>query len=104
MTSEKIKRLINTAGSNFFILHIEDLLSADFSDPNVKNNKISEYYRDQHGFVSKDEYGIRVRINAVIRIIEAGAVDEAIEMINPDDKRILPEAREKVMALRNKFF
>ena len=100
MTSEKIKRLLNTAGSNFFILHIEELLSCDLSDPDVKNRKISEYFREQHGFVSKDEYGIRMRINAVFRIIEAGAVNEAIEMINPDDPRILPEARNKVLELK----
>lgn len=100
MTSEKIKRLLNTAGSNFFILHFEDLLSCDLSDPDVKNRKISEYFREQNGFVSKDEYGIRVRINAVLRIIEAGVVKEAIEMINPDDPRILPEARNKVLELK----
>jgi hypothetical protein len=36
----------------------------------------------------------------VLRIIEAGAVKEAIEMINPDDPRILPEARNKVLELK----
>ena len=44
-----------------------------------------------------------MRINAVIRIVEAGVVNEAIEMINPDDPRILPEARNKVLVLKEQI-
>ena len=99
MTPEKINRLLCTAGKNFFILHIEDICA--FSErldanPDFKEQKIREYYLEQHGFESKDEYGIRVRLNAVLQIVRAGEVKAALEMINTDDVRILPEAVESV--------
>ena len=107
MTPEKINRLLRTAGKNFFILHIEDIL-ASFdrldSDPDFKAQKIRDYYADQHGFESKDEYGIRVRLNAVMQIVRAGEVRVALEMINTDDSRIMPEAVEKMKQLLREVF
>jgi hypothetical protein len=97
MTPEKINLLLCTAGKNFFILHIEDILESFDrldADPDFKAQKISQYYLEQHGFESKDEYGIRVRLNAVLQIVRAGEVKVALEMINTDDIRILPEAAE----------
>ncbi|WP_029201390.1 hypothetical protein [Oribacterium sp. NK2B42] len=102
MTPEKINRLLCTAGKNFFILHIEDILESFDrldTDPNFKAQKIREYYQEQHGFESKDEYGIRVRLNAVLQIVRAEEVKSALEMINTDDVRILPEAAKTVKRL-----
>jgi hypothetical protein len=102
MKPEKINRLLCTAGKNFFILHIEDILASSDrldADSDFKAQKISQYYAEQHGFESKDEYGIRVRLNAVLQIVRAGEVKTALEMINTDDVRILPDAVETVKRL-----
>ena len=102
MTPEKINRLLNTAGKSFFILHIEDMIASfDFLDtsPDFKTQKIEEYYKAQNGFESKDQYGVRVRVNAVMQIIRAGAVRKAIDLINPDDVRLSVEAQERMKDL-----
>ena len=102
MTSEKINRLLNTAGKSFFILHIEDMIASfDILDtsPDLKTQKIEEYYKAQNGFESKDQYGVRVRVNAVMQIIRAGAVRKAIDLINPDDVRLSVEAQERMKDL-----
>lgn len=103
MMDEKLNRLLNTAGKNFFIFHVEDIL-ASFEDmesnQGFKTSKIKQYYAAQHGFRSKDEYGIRVRVNAVMQIVRENAVKRALEIVDLNDPRILDEAKEKVQKLR----
>lgn len=88
MTTAKITRLLNTAGKHFFIFHIEDIMECFErmeEDTDYKTRKIAEYYKAQNGFKSKDEYGVRVRVNAVLQIIRANAVKDALKMINIQD-------------------
>lgn len=103
MTDEELERAINTCGKNFLALHVEDIathhdeLSPRGSQP--KDQRVRQYYREQHGFYSKDEPGIRSRLNAVLRIIRAGRTGDALESVLTDDVRILPEAKETARKL-----
>ena len=103
MTDEELERAINTRGKNFFALHIEDI-AAHYDElaprgSQLKDQRIRQYYREQHGFYSKDEAGIRTRLNSVLRIIRAGRTRDALESILTDDARILPESKERAKKL-----
>ena len=95
MDIEKVDRLLNSAGKNFFAFHIQDILSCwpelDV-DPELKSLKIRQYYREQRGFRSKDEYGVRVRLNAILQILRAGMIRDALMLVNEKDPRMNPQA------------
>lgn len=81
MTNEELERAVNTCGKNFLAFHIENIVKRygelALRGSQFKDQRIRQYYRDQHGFYSKDEAGIRVRLNAVLRIIRSGRTREA---------------------------
>ena len=108
MTDKELERAVNTCGKNFLAFHIEDITKHyDELAPRgsqFKDRRIRQYYRDQHGFYSKDEAGIRVRLNAVLRIIRSGRARDALESVLTDDPRILPEARAAAQKLLDRGF
>ncbi len=68
---------------------IEFLMQQEkWSNPETKNNFV-KYMHENCGGTDKDESGTRTRVNCVIRIIESGMVEDALEMVlQANDEKI----------------
>lgn len=98
-------RDLGTAGQNFFVFHLEDILENfhRFEDGEYKKAKITEYFEKQDGFNDNAWENVRSRVNASLRIIRKGHVWDALDMVRGDSKSVLTETVIKAEELRRKI-
>lgn len=93
----KINDDIKSTGQSFLGLYMSELVTRihELDDRVLKSKLIQEYFENQKGFSDKGIGGTRTRVNASIRIIKAEKVIYALEQINGDNPKVVPETVEK---------
>lgn len=93
---------VKTAGMSFLAHNAElviDNMDAMY-DRDAKTQFIRAVFNLQNGFYDKDDYNTRNRVNAVIRILEAGKLIFALDaVVSSTDPRVTNETKECATAL-----
>lgn len=92
--ADTVEDLIRSAGLSFLGIRLEDLIrrAAELEDKAAKAALVQEYFENQIGTKDSQIGGVRTRVNAAVRIMKAGKVEEVLNMVAGATTKVLPEA------------
>jgi hypothetical protein len=103
MNYEQLVRKINSAGAWFIVSFMGEFVInyPKFCDDQDKRNEFAEYIQAEYGKALDYEYSsTRTKCSAIISIIEAGKVIEALQFVlQTNDKKVIKESKENAQAL-----